>query len=281
MVGRSRNAAEDLAHVLATQNEPSHPWWGSSRALALVLDPSGPVPAQPSEVWRVVPGGIGTGLQTACPHDHGEVLHTVGPGGIAGENFGQCLRTRSDRSAWVASRAPVLVLGPFGSARARRSTSQGFRRGGNAVGDSDPPPTTSSCPSEVALPWRNLDRHSHVLRHDHSTGMSHPVDPRGELSSGRPHGRPSDVLPADGQRGVPASPGESTWPCHNPFGRKRDFGPDAMASGPKSKKSRRRPTLPGGLPPSTIGAGGLNCRVRNGNGCFPAAMATGNHALPQ
>ena len=29
-------------------------------------------------------------------------------------------------------------------------------------------------------------------------------------------------------------------------------------------------------PPSTIGAGGLNCRVRNGNGCDPAAMATGN-----
>jgi hypothetical protein len=48
---------------------------------------------------------------------------------------------------------------------------------------------------------------------------------------------------------------------------------------PSSKKSRRRPTLPGGLPPSTIGAGGLNCRVRNGNGCFPAAMATGNRAL--
>ena len=39
---------------------------------------------------------------------------------------------------------------------------------------------------------------------------------------------------------------------------------------------RQRPTLPGGLPPSTIGAGGLNCRVRNGNGCISAAMATGN-----
>lgn len=46
-----------------------------------------------------------------------------------------------------------------------------------------------------------------------------------------------------------------------------------------NEKSRRRPTLPGGLPPSTIGAGGLNCRVRNGNGCIPAAMATGNLAL--
>ena len=44
-------------------------------------------------------------------------------------------------------------------------------------------------------------------------------------------------------------------------------------SGP-SREIRRRPTLPGSLPPSTIGAGGLNFRVRNGNGCDPTAMAT-------
>jgi hypothetical protein len=37
---------------------------------------------------------------------------------------------------------------------------------------------------------------------------------------------------------------------------------------------RRRPTLPGGHPPSTISAGGLNFRVRNGNGCDPSAIAT-------
>ncbi len=43
-----------------------------------------------------------------------------------------------------------------------------------------------------------------------------------------------------------------------------------------SEKIRRRPTLPRSLPLSTIGAGGLHCRVRNGNGCFPAAVATGN-----
>ena len=37
-------------------------------------------------------------------------------------------------------------------------------------------------------------------------------------------------------------------------------------------KNRRRPTLPGGCPPSTIGAEGLNCSVRNGKRCFPLAI---------
>jgi hypothetical protein len=59
-----------------------------------------------------------------------------------------------------------------------------------------------------------------------------------------------------------------------------DLRADAMTpastGGRHLRKNRRRPTLPGGLPPSTIGAGGLNCRVRNGNGCVPAAMATGS-----
>ena len=36
----------------------------------------------------------------------------------------------------------------------------------------------------------------------------------------------------------------------------------------------RRPTLPRSLPRSTIGAGGLNFRVRNGTGCTPSAMTT-------
>ena len=40
-------------------------------------------------------------------------------------------------------------------------------------------------------------------------------------------------------------------------------------------KNRRRPTLPGPCEPSTIGAEGLNCSVRNGKRCFPLAVATG------
>lgn len=42
----------------------------------------------------------------------------------------------------------------------------------------------------------------------------------------------------------------------------------------RKKVPWQRPTLPGGCPPSTIGAGGLNCRVRDGTGCFPAAPVT-------
>ena len=41
---------------------------------------------------------------------------------------------------------------------------------------------------------------------------------------------------------------------------------------PSSKHVRRRPTLPRGPPRSTIGAEGLNFRVRNGTGCFPFAI---------
>src|SRR5947208_4302983 len=52
---------------------------------------------------------------------------------------------------------------------------------------------------------------------------------------------------------------------------KRTKGPGEP--GPFSNVSRRRPTLPPRYQGSTIGAGGLNFRVRNGTGCLPSAMA--------
>ena len=102
-----------------------------------------------------------------------------------------------------------------------------------------------------------------------------------------------------GRRHVPGGPAGSAEPARRSRRRSRSAGDEAdrprnrgrrrrkrrdplepeLGGGLRHEKSRRRPTLPGGLPPSTIGAGGLNCRVRNGNGCFPAAMATGNRAL--
>ncbi len=48
---------------------------------------------------------------------------------------------------------------------------------------------------------------------------------------------------------------------------------------PPNTKMRRRPTLPPRYQGSTIGAGGLNFRVRNGNGCFPSAIATAKRPI--
>jgi hypothetical protein len=45
-------------------------------------------------------------------------------------------------------------------------------------------------------------------------------------------------------------------------------------AGPSQQRARRCPTLPHSLPCSTIGAEGLNFRVRNGTGCFPSAITT-------
>src|SRR5262249_49113502 len=56
--------------------------------------------------------------------------------------------------------------------------------------------------------------------------------------------------------------------------RRRAEGRYQHGSGPQREDVRRRPTLPRGPPRSTIGAEGLNFRVRNGTGCFPFAMAT-------
>ena len=51
----------------------------------------------------------------------------------------------------------------------------------------------------------------------------------------------------------------------------------------KEKSLWQLRTLPGGCPPSTIGAGGLNFRVRDGAGCPPAASITNKpaHLLTQ
>jgi hypothetical protein len=41
---------------------------------------------------------------------------------------------------------------------------------------------------------------------------------------------------------------------------------------------RRLPIFPQGCPCSIVGAEGLNCRVRDGNGCTPFAIVTGSPA---
>ena len=45
--------------------------------------------------------------------------------------------------------------------------------------------------------------------------------------------------------------------------------------------TRQRPTFPLPHGSSSIGLGGLNFRVRDGNGCGPSGMATGNMQTEQ
>ena len=66
-------------------------------------------------------------------------------------------------------------------------------------------------------------------------------------------------------------------PCERPEPRKRR-SPQSL-SGLGASKIRQRPTLPRGFPRSTIGSGGLNFRVRDGNGCDPSDIATGKASL--
>src|SRR6266850_2505619 len=85
-----------------------------------------------------------------------------------------------------------------------------------------------------------------------------PVDRRPALSVGRPvheHPRPLVHLSNSGQSKAPGP-----------------FGPGAP------ELPRQRPTLPRRYQRSTISPGGLNFRVRDGNGCGPSGNATGNLA---
>ena len=47
----------------------------------------------------------------------------------------------------------------------------------------------------------------------------------------------------------------------------------------KSGECWQRPTLALSHPRTTIGAGGLNCQVRDGTGCTPSALATNKTPL--
>jgi hypothetical protein len=93
--------------------------------------------------------------------------------------------------------------------------------------------------------------------------------------------RVQGVLVASGEprargRGVAAPREARAGGSAPPIGRSRA----ATKRGPGVTKNRRRPTLPGGCPPSTIGAEWLNCSVRNGKRCLPLAMCHRNFARP-
>jgi hypothetical protein len=94
-----------------------------------------------------------------------------------------------------------------------------------------------------------------------------PPEPRPPLlAPGRP--RPS---PAPSRCDELSSPATVTDLLNGLYIQNKRAAP--RHGGRPSNGARRCPTLPRGLPRSTIGAGGLNFRVRNGSGCFPFAVA--------
>src|SRR6266540_3929209 len=89
-------------------------------------------------------------------------------------------------------------------------------------------------------------------RRSHRDSSRPPPPPGGEA---RPRARVDGVSPATGTK-------RKSPPAQAPAG---------------EEKMRQRPTLPHGFPCSTIGSGGLNFRVRDGNGCDPTDIATAKH----
>ena len=101
--------------------------------------------------------------------------------------------------------------------------------------------------------------------------------PRPSTESGAEAGRPSSKREvASAGRGVAALREPRDRGLSAPLiGRIR---PATYSVAGRTTKNRRRPTLPGGCPPSTIGAERLNCSVRNGKRCLPLAMHHRNFA---
>jgi hypothetical protein len=117
-----------------------------------------------------------------------------------------------------------------------------------------------SLPAPPARPW-------------HRQTVARVSGPRADPSIRRPVARARSRPPPPPTPTLRAVVSAATPPeCQ--IHRKRIEGRYQHGSDPQREDVRRRPTLPRGPPRSTIGAEGLNFRVRNGTGCFPFAMAT-------
>ncbi len=169
-------------------------------------------------------------------------------------------------------------------------------------------PCALTAPGGPGLSWYPSARHqrpTHGCCVPPGSSQAHGdrLQPRSGLSGGHRHRPRRADGPGRRRRQMPAVPGHScqrAWRPSKPLG-SRYLIPGSSASRiprPRSSTSsfnttqtseegrsttsgatlfkhvRRRPTLPRGPPRSTIGAEGLNFRVRNGTGCFPFAMAT-------
>ena len=198
----------------------------------------------------------------------------------------------SSRSSRPAPRraTPPQVEGPAESGARRRRSRLGRRSSPRPSRPPEPrrspsrPPEPRPPEPRPPRPDRSPPRDGEPLSAGGAMGMDHT----GRASERRGDRRRSDgpttpALVAVGHRvGYQATVEAGSGPLVG--GPRRNRPQNALERGPGAPLAafeiRRRPTLPGTLVPSTIGAGGLNFRVQNGNGCDPAAIATENRLRP-
>ena len=134
-----------------------------------------------------------------------------------------------------------------------------------------PAPTVPLRRSSVRAASRSGAGTSAALHH--TAGPVGALQPRARRPSLTLGGRPATHAPRRGSAGTGVPANGVRRPAPRAAARPR-------TGGARAQVNRRRPTLPGPCEPSTIGAEGLNCSVRNGKRCFPLAIATGNGERP-
>ena len=237
----------------------------------LRLSPPAPVPARPGggrETRRSSSGRAGPRAGGRVPRRSSSARGVLRPR-LSPEVKARAPGVRSSGRPWPRGR-----LSPESPGRGGRRSSPPVRAGPRPApaGGREPERRVPSPPADD-LPVGRAD--------DPGRRSTPDPDPPARVAGGRPlpAARGDRSVPGWGRfRGSSSGGGRRvTMVCRLPAvpsNPEREKG--SPFGEPSSKKFRRRPTLPGGLPPSTIGAGGLNFRVRHGNGCDSTAIATGN-----
>ena len=164
---------------------------------------------------------------------------------------------RNPRMTWISNHAK-----PIGSPRCSKSAAWAGKEHGRFLTIRGPGPRRPS--------WAS--RHGSVPLPAHSRATPARIPPH------PPHTRPSrhgHSLPGPWREGRVSLPGrqlESATELSAEPNRPTNERSPHLLKARAAEKNRRRPTLPGGCPPSTIGAERLNCSVRNGKRCLPFAM---------
>ena len=261
--------------------EPSSVRRGAARWKARVPGPVLPVPVLPVPVLRV-PAPDDRPAAGRAPSRAGGRAARRAPPAAGGRAVRRVLPVLVGRDPSAAGGREVRrVPSDAGGRAARRAPSaagvRGLRRARSPVAPSratPPRPVRGSCPVRPTAVWPR-------------PSLAEPLVPvgRGPLRGvfdvpaatralfGTP--RPPPVRPPFAPRplGVPCPSATPTnlQLCHHRT-QTNEEGRSTSSGATLFTYVRQRPTLPRGPPRSTIGAEGLNFRVRNGTGCFPFAI---------